>query len=262
MRPLVKWLVTLTGLLAWLGMAAAVAAPSLIVGAKTAWPGTYESVSVSYFTDLPVASLQFEVFFDPNELETNGQLAAGGALGGHGLSWKVSSGSVRVVITPPDAGNGALAQGTLLTIPFTIKSGATSATKFLTLANVTFGNRAAVPVAVGNLGTGYISWKTDSDGDNIPDDADPDDDNDGMPDWYENKHGLNPLDASDAGQDLDGDGLTNVQEAQYGTNPHLVDTDGDGVNDDVEIAQGRNPTIDDALIPVLMQIINSYLLGE
>ena len=46
-----------------------------------------------------------------------------------------------------------------------------------------------------------------------------DSDNDGMPDWWEEKYGLNPGDPSDANQDLDGDGYTNLQEYKMGTNP-------------------------------------------
>ena len=48
------------------------------------------------------------------------------------------------------------------------------------------------------------SETTDTDGDRIGDNADPDDDN---------------------------DGLTDIEEAALGTNPLLADTDGDNVND-------------------------------
>lgn len=39
-----------------------------------------------------------------------------------------------------------------------------------------------------------------------------DSDNDGMPDAWELKHGLNPKNAADASQDRDGDGYTNIEE--------------------------------------------------
>ncbi len=81
----------------------------------------------------------------------------------------------------------------------------------------------------------------DTDLDWIPNSKDPDDDNDGMPDWWEKKYGLNPLDASDRNTDLDGDGLTNYQEYLYGTNPRNPDTDGDGLSDGYEVAHGLNP---------------------
>lgn len=71
----------------------------------------------------------------------------------------------------------------------------------------------------------------DSDGDTIPDSTDTDDDNDGMPDTYEELHGcLDPLTA-DGGVDTDGDGLTNSEEMDLGTDPCDPDTDGDGFND-------------------------------
>ncbi|ATC63898.1 polysaccharide lyase [Nibricoccus aquaticus] len=46
-----------------------------------------------------------------------------------------------------------------------------------------------------------------------------DTDNDGMPDAWELKHGLNPNDASDGALDSDNDGYTNVEEFLNGTNP-------------------------------------------
>ena len=47
-----------------------------------------------------------------------------------------------------------------------------------------------------------------------------DTDNDGMPDWWEKKYGLNPEDPSDAEGDPDGDGITNLEEYKAGTNPN------------------------------------------
>ena len=69
-----------------------------------------------------------------------------------------------------------------------------------------------------------------------------DSDGDGMSDTYENRHGLNANDASDAAMDADGDGLTNLQEYQYATNPNDSDSDGDGLNDAEEITRGTLPT--------------------
>jgi hypothetical protein len=47
-----------------------------------------------------------------------------------------------------------------------------------------------------------------------------DSDNDGMPDGWERKHGLNPKDLSDASTDLDGDGYTNIEDLINGTDPN------------------------------------------
>ena len=58
----------------------------------------------------------------------------------------------------------------------------------------------------------------DTDNDGIGNNADPDDDNDGMPDVWEIQYGLNPL-LNDAAGDLDGDGITNLQEYTNGSNP-------------------------------------------
>lgn len=47
-----------------------------------------------------------------------------------------------------------------------------------------------------------------------------DSDGDGIPNGYEQNHGLNPFNAADAGADNDGDGFTNFQEFQAGTDPN------------------------------------------
>ena len=62
-----------------------------------------------------------------------------------------------------------------------------------------------------------------------------DSDYDGMPDWYEIRHGFDPYNPNDANQDADNDGLSNLQEFQLGTDPNNWDTDGDGIPDGVEL---------------------------
>ena len=52
----------------------------------------------------------------------------------------------------------------------------------------------------------------------ISEDAD-DRDNDGMPDWWEEKYNLDPEDPTDADDDNDGDEYTNLKEYEIGTNP-------------------------------------------
>jgi hypothetical protein len=59
----------------------------------------------------------------------------------------------------------------------------------------------------------------DFDGDLIHDGADPDDDNDLLPDTYEILNGLDPWNAADAGLDPDGDQQTTLQEYIAGTEP-------------------------------------------
>ena len=78
-------------------------------------------------------------------------------------------------------------------------------------------------------------------------DGSADADGDGMPDWWEAEHGLDPSDPSDAALDPDGDGLSNLAELRAGTDPHRPDTDGDGMPDAWEAAQGTCPFLADAL---------------
>jgi hypothetical protein len=59
----------------------------------------------------------------------------------------------------------------------------------------------------------------DTDGDGTGDNADLDDDNDGMPDAWEIQHGFDPLDPSDAAEDADGDGISNLDEYLQGSDP-------------------------------------------
>jgi len=74
----------------------------------------------------------------------------------------------------------------------------------------------------------------DADSDGIGNNADDDDDNDGIPDIWERNNGNNVFDAADAGNDGDTDGLTSLQEYQAGTDPRNSDTDGDSVLDGVD----------------------------
>ncbi len=53
----------------------------------------------------------------------------------------------------------------------------------------------------------------------IQGDENDDRDQDGMPDSWEEKHGLDPTDPGDAEEDKDGDGFTNLEEYEEGTDP-------------------------------------------
>lgn len=67
-----------------------------------------------------------------------------------------------------------------------------------------------------------------------------DSDGDGIADWWELAHGLNPF-GLDAGGDGDLDNLTNLAEFLADTNPAAADTDDDGTADDVELAANTDP---------------------
>jgi T5SS/PEP-CTERM-associated repeat protein len=51
-----------------------------------------------------------------------------------------------------------------------------------------------------------------------------DDDDDGIPNGYEQAHGMDPLNPADANQDNDGDGFSNLQEYLAGTDPNDPDS--------------------------------------
>ncbi len=67
-------------------------------------------------------------------------------------------------------------------------------------------------------------------------------DGDGMPDFWEQAHGLDDSSDADASSDQDGDGLSNLDEFLAGTNPGTADTDGDGMPDAWELLHDLDPT--------------------
>ena len=71
----------------------------------------------------------------------------------------------------------------------------------------------------------------DTDGDRIGDNADLDDDNDDMPDLWEQIFYLDTKDAADAESDSDGDTLTALMEYLQGSYPDQSDSDHDGLLD-------------------------------
>ncbi len=88
------------------------------------------------------------------------------------------------------------------------------------------------------------SESIDTDGDGQGNNADIDDDNDGLPDTFEIAHGLDPTKASGndgANADIDGDGLSNLEEMNAGTNPKVADTDNDALPDGWEVANSLDP---------------------
>ena len=62
-----------------------------------------------------------------------------------------------------------------------------------------------------------------------------DEDQDGLPYWWEFKYGLDDSSELDAQSDTDLDGLTALQEFEAATNPNLLDTDADGLSDSEEL---------------------------
>ncbi len=68
-----------------------------------------------------------------------------------------------------------------------------------------------------------------------------DSDGDGMPDVWEDDHGLDKDDPNDADLDPDLDYLTNAEEYLNGTDPNNSDSDGGGENDGSEVSWGQDP---------------------
>ncbi|MEJ2284428.1 MAG: fibronectin type III domain-containing protein, partial [Desulfobacterales bacterium] len=90
----------------------------------------------------------------------------------------------------------------------------------------------------------------DTDGDGVGNNADNDDDGDGMLDAWEILYGLDPMDSSDAAGDLDGDGVTNLAEYNNGTDPSQVP--GNTAPNQPVLAMPADGALDVDLMPTLM----------
>ncbi len=81
-------------------------------------------------------------------------------------------------------------------------------------------------------------------------------DGDGMPNDWEETHGFDPYDATDASSDTDSDGLTNLEEYEEGTDPTDADTDNDGMTDGYEVANGYDPLVPDDIFDTTTMTTN------
>ena len=98
-------------------------------------------------------------------------------------------------------------------------------------------------------GTNPVSPDTDGDGLSDSDElfiyhtntSSYDSDGDGMDDGWEIYYMLDPNDPDDANEDNDYDGLTNLEEYKLGTDPTKYDSDGDRFGDALELKHGYDP---------------------
>jgi len=92
------------------------------------------------------------------------------------------------------------------------------------VARLTIGTRGSI--------TEFALDATDTDNDGLANSVDNDDDDDGLPDPFEQQYGYNPFDSNDATTDWDHDGINALAEFLKGTNPNSFDSDNDGIDDD------------------------------
>ncbi len=103
-------------------------------------------------------------------------------------------------------------------------------------------------LSLGNNGTIFITGAAPGESPEIiAIDLAGDQDTDGMPDFWEDRFGLDKNDPSDAASDSDGDGLFNLDEYLSGTDPLDTDSDADGLTDGDEVnLHGTNPVTADS----------------
>jgi uncharacterized repeat protein (TIGR01451 family) len=129
-------------------------------------------------------------------------------------SWVRQSNSTTFVYSQP-LGPGASAPALLLTVNVAANAPGTVVNRVTAKTTGSPDAQATDPTT--------ITGSSDNDGDGVPSDTDPDDNDPCVP---------NP----DAGPcDQDDDGLTNDEEDHYNTNPTDPDTDDDGINDGDEV---------------------------
>ena len=140
-------------------------------------------------------------------------------------SFNTSTGDLSGVPSAEDVGNSDF-----ITISVSDGTEAVSLTAFKIEVTLPDQDNDGVPDDEDAFPDDVAEW-LDTDSDGTGNNADLDDDADGLSDTWELSYSLDPLDNSDASLDSDGDGLDSLAEQTAGTDPTKVDTDGDGVDD-------------------------------
>jgi len=173
-------------------------------------PGQMLDTQITVSTTSSTGALTLRVLW-PEELNTSPVVTGGGTCPGGGcqpgeyLSWNlgVLGPGVNATVSFDETVFGTTVDGTLIPLEVELIEGGLPAR---------------------NIGqTALVHPFDDFDGDGEADVFDEDDDNDGMPDWWENLHDLDPFDETDADDDPDHDGFTNLEEYLGGTDPNIPD---------------------------------------
>jgi len=167
-----------------------------------------------------------DVEMDPLTITVVGTPSAGGSVSINGVGPGNS-----VLYTPPNNFVGPPPTGFITeTFTYTISDGALTDTATVTVSPLDTDDDTIVDF-LDNCDNDPNTTQDNNDGDSEGDECDADDDNDGMPDTFENTYGLDPFDASDASEDTDGDGRDNLCE--YLTTVECGGFEGNPIVDDV-----------------------------
>ena len=258
----------LTLALAGMPAAARAATYGISLGEGQGEPGQIGTVPVNLDFAADVASMEFQINYDPALLSVVGVTNPPGSLGeAFGIDCEAEDG--RLIVRLFRMEGLVSGSGLLCRVLFQVNAGAEPALWCdLALANAVLSTQYGADlrwknaVVPGNNQFWTVFSRTnDADGDGLSDyeeqtsngsaDYDPgatdtdvhnaDTDADGMEDGWEAAHDLDPL-ANDAAGDADGDGLSNGQEAQLGFDPTEADTDDDGYPDGSEYIAGTGGT--------------------
>ncbi|MDH5325958.1 MAG: FG-GAP-like repeat-containing protein [Gammaproteobacteria bacterium] len=225
----------------------AVAAPDISVGNVNVSSGTPPgsnraiNIPINFTNDGSVIALQFDVSYPDSAIDVQqGETStSSNGLTIYSAEFSVSAGMKTTrVIFAPNLASTLIADGIIVSLPAQI----TTPQGFqieIQISNVLLSNSRGEEVALTSIQGGIITlpdydadsfsdfidvfptdgteW-VDFDGDGIGDNRDPDDDNDLIPDSYEQLYGLNPF-FNDALEDPDNDSLTNLREFNLLTNP-------------------------------------------